>query len=482
MLLRDKAIKSIFWVVISLIVVRLLEFIAALVTTNLLIPTDFGLVAISLSIIMLLSGISDSGLNTALIQKQKNPEAFYNVAWSFEIIKSFVIFATVFFTAPLVSKFFGDPRLVSVLRTISISIPIMGLKNISLVILRKELDFKTYAIYEIFPVLLKSAFLVYLTFLYKNVWALVYSHLIFCIGSLITSYLIDPYKPRLEFNFRKFKDLFKFGKWVLLTNNINLFYETGLPIIMSKIIGVSKLGYYNRASVFSKKFFLLMSSIIWKIGFPLNSIISNENVKMKNVLFITLSVSSFLGMFLFIEILLFSEFFVNTVLTREWASIIPLMYLLSFNSFIVLITTPFSISFQSMGNPDINFKVGTMSIIITILMMIVLSPLYKLEGILLAIIIGSLASLVLCLKKIKIKLNISIQEFFYKIYPNILIFMFLYFSTLILINPFISVDSIYSFITYFLVSNLYILTILIIYHKLFKLESLGTIINIYREF
>ncbi|RKY40645.1 MAG: hypothetical protein DRP76_01480 [Candidatus Omnitrophota bacterium] len=133
--LSRKVSKGALWVTAANICARGLNVISAIILARLLAPEDFGLMAIAMAIITFSQQMTQTGFQSALIQKQDRPEDFLNTTWTFDLVKYLVLFLIIFLAAPLFATFFKKPRPVAILRIISLSLVFQGLRNIGVVYL-----------------------------------------------------------------------------------------------------------------------------------------------------------------------------------------------------------------------------------------------------------------------------------------------------------------------------------------------------------
>ena len=152
--LSKKVRKGVLWISISSLTTRVLNVISAIILARILLPEDFGLMAIALSIISFSQGTTQTGFETALIQKKNSVAELLDTAWTIELFKNLTLFLIIFLLAPKLAVFFNEPRAILILRTISLSIVFQGLRNIGVVYFRKNLDFKKQFYLEIFPLII----------------------------------------------------------------------------------------------------------------------------------------------------------------------------------------------------------------------------------------------------------------------------------------------------------------------------------------
>jgi lipopolysaccharide exporter len=129
------------WMVLAKLLERSLGLISTLILARVLVPHDFGIVAMAMSFVALLEMLSAFGFDVVLIQKQTKERRHWDTAWTFEIIFGLSIATLMVLCASPVATFFREPDLVDVLRVLAIGSAVQGFQNIGLVAFRTEMRF-----------------------------------------------------------------------------------------------------------------------------------------------------------------------------------------------------------------------------------------------------------------------------------------------------------------------------------------------------
>jgi len=379
--LSRKVSTGAIWVTVGMICGRGLSFVSAIIVARLLVPLDFGLMAIAMVIVSLSQQATTTGFQSALIQRQEKPEDFLNTAWTFELAKCLALFLILFLAAPLFASFFKEPRTVAILRVISLSLVFQGLRNIGVIYFRKNLDFHKQFVLEIVPLIASVLVVIPLVFILRNVWALVWASLASGIVACATSYVMHPYRPRLEFEIKKAKELFNFGKWILGNSITNIIREQGITMFVGKLLGISILGFYNRAGAFSKTLFQQVVGIVWKVGYPAYSQLQDDSIRFRQAYLKTLQLLTFIGVPMAGGLFVLSWDFTHLFLTDKWLSMVPLIQILCLQAILGFINTPAGIAFQASGRPSIGTKISSLGVIILVILVYPLSSRWGVVGI-----------------------------------------------------------------------------------------------------
>ena len=409
--LSRKVSKGALWVIVSAICSRGLGLISSIILARLLLPSDYGLLAIATAIVSMMQGLTTTGFGSALIQKQEKPEEFLNTAWTFELAKYFILFLILFFLAPLFALFFKEPAAIAVLRVISFSLIFQGLTNIGIIYFRKKLDFKKQYIFNIIPQIIYIIVVIPLAFILRNVWALVWANVVKGMMVCVISYIMHPYRPHLDFNINKAKELFNFGKWILGSSIIVIISNQGITMFVGKFLGIPVLGFFNRAGVFSTMLFQQLTGIIWQVGYPAYSQLQKVTARLKRAYLLTLKLLTFFGLPMAGGLLILSWDFTHLFLTDKWITIVPVVQVLCLSAMIGFITTPAGIMFPAVGKPSIGTKIATAGVVILAITIYPLSLKWGITGTAVSILLSTLITLpVHCYMAIKIS-KCTVAEF-----------------------------------------------------------------------
>src|SRR5262245_62019111 len=137
-----KMARGAAWMVLMRIGERGLGLLSTLLLARLLVPADFGLVAMATSILGVLEVMGSFGFDLALIQNQRAERRHFDTAWTLTVVYGLVSGVLVVILAVPASHFFGDPRLQAILYLFAVAALVQGFENIGIVAFQKELDFR----------------------------------------------------------------------------------------------------------------------------------------------------------------------------------------------------------------------------------------------------------------------------------------------------------------------------------------------------
>lgn len=400
------------WAVILRIANRGLDFVRTIILARLLSPADFGLLGIALLSMSMLETFSQTGFKAALIQKKEDITSYLDTAWTVSILRGLVLFLLIFFSAPLIGSFFESVEATSVIRVLGISYLLIGFQNIGILIFEKELEFKTFSLYQISITVTQVIVTIIFAVLLRNVWALVFGVLFANLMRTSLSYVVHEYRPRIAFNKEKVLELFGFGKWILFLTIMLFFAEQGDDLFLGKILGVTFLGLYQMAFLIGNTPSSEISGVVSKVAFPAYSKIKDAPKKLKDVYLKALSTISMISLPLTGGLIVLAQPFTLLCLGEKWISIVIPLQILTLSGFLRAIAGTGGSLFNSMGKPRFDFAMNAIRLAIIVLTIYPLTKLFGMSGTSLSVLFGILAATYYWIRQLKKEIRITIKQFF----------------------------------------------------------------------
>ena len=133
--------KGAAWMVFAKLVERSIGLISTLILARLLVPQDFGIVAMAMSFVALLELLTAFGFDVALIQKQTKTRPALDTAWTYGILTGLAMAALMVALASPIASFYREDALTDVIRALAIGSIAQGFQNIGVVAFRMDMRF-----------------------------------------------------------------------------------------------------------------------------------------------------------------------------------------------------------------------------------------------------------------------------------------------------------------------------------------------------
>jgi len=202
--------KGAAWTVFMRMAIRIIGLISTTILARLLVPADFGLVAMATMVWMALEAMGEFSFNVALIQNQAAGRHEYDTVWTMTILRGMVLALLMLALAGPAAAFFKEPRLEAIFHVLALVPVIQGFANVGIVDFQKHLRFDKDFVFMVGVKLSGFAVTVPLAFIWRSYWALVAGIVTAGVARLVLSYVLHPHRPR--FTLVRWRRIFAFSK------------------------------------------------------------------------------------------------------------------------------------------------------------------------------------------------------------------------------------------------------------------------------
>ena len=225
---------------------RALGITSTVVLARLLVPGDFGIVAMAMSVIALIELGSAFSFDMAIIQRRDPTPDHYNTAWTMTLLFATVCAVAIALLAYPSGSFYNEPRLPPVMLALAFGTFLAGLENIGVVNFRRSMNFSREFSFLFSKRIVGFVVTLALAVIFRSYWALVIGTLSRSAAGVVLSYLMEPYRPRLSFKARD--DLVSFSGWMFLNNVLSVGLARLPHFTVGRLSGSTWLGTYTVAS------------------------------------------------------------------------------------------------------------------------------------------------------------------------------------------------------------------------------------------
>lgn len=221
---------------------NLIALSSTLILARLLLPEDFGLVAIAGSVAAVVISITELSLAQALVQHKKPAKHHYDTAWTLNILRATGLAMIISALAYPTAAIYGDPRLIPLLLVIGGTTIISGAENPKIINFYRDLIFWQDFVLNVASKLAGFVVAVALALAFRTYWALVIGSVAAELVRVIASYVVLPYFPR--FSLRGSRELLSFSMWLTLSNTIKTINGQSDTLAVGLLINQTSVGHY----------------------------------------------------------------------------------------------------------------------------------------------------------------------------------------------------------------------------------------------
>lgn len=332
--LKEKTLSGIIWSVSQQFGAKVIGFLITIVLARLLVPSEFGLIAMLSVLVALGNNLSDSGLSSSLIRSTEITVREYSTVFFFNLIGSCVIYLILFFAAPAIASFYDQNILTKIVRVYGLALIINAFFCIQNACLVRNMDFKTQTNIQL-PASIGGGILgIVLAKMGYGVWSLVWMNLITSFLSTLLHWIYSEWRPIFVFDYPSFKKHFHFGYKMTLSGLLNTVYQNIYTLIIGKYYSATQLGFYSRADSMSQLPIGIISSTVNTVTYPMFSKIADDDHKLKAVNKRLIQQLIFWIAPILILLCIIAEPLFRLVLTEKWLPAVPYFQILCLSGII----------------------------------------------------------------------------------------------------------------------------------------------------
>lgn len=330
--LKRKTVKGVAWSAVERFSTLFVQLIVNIILARILMPEDFGMIAILTAFIQFSQAFIDSGFTNALIQRKDRTNVDFCTVFYFNLVVACLLYVILYIAAPWIAEFYNMPLLTMVTRILGINLVLGALASVHRTKLSINLRFKVQSIISFLAVIISGVISILMAYNGFGIWALVFQSIISLTLQTILLYILGTHWiPSLIFSIHSFKKLFAYSSKILGSSLISLLYRNLYPIVIGKKFSAVELGYYSRADLFSTMPTSSITLILSKVAFPIFSTIQDDNAKLRVAYSKYIVYASLIVFPVMLGLAALSKPLIVVCMTDKWLMAVPLLQILCFD-------------------------------------------------------------------------------------------------------------------------------------------------------
>lgn len=417
---KSKILSSLFWKLMERGGTQGIQFMLQIVLARLLLPEDYGIIALVTIFIIIANVFVQTGFNTALIQKKEVNETDFSSVFYLSLFVAGMLYVVLFFTAPLIANFYEEHQLIRVLRVLSITLFFGVFNSIQNAVIAREMQFKKL-FFSSLGAIIGSGFIgIVMAYKGYGVWALVVQQITNQLFMTIILWYTVKWRPKLLFSFERVKGLFSFGWKLLVSTLIDRLYMNLRSLIIGKMYSSDMLGYFNRGKQFPELLVANINGSIQSVMLPALANQQDNKQRVKEMVRRSIVTSSFIIFPIMAGMAAVAEPLVKILLTEKWLPAVPFLQIFCASYALWPIHTANLQAINALGRSDIFLKLEILKKVIGLTILIV-SIQYGVYAMALGLILsGVIGIFINAYPNLKL-LNYSYKELWKDIMPSLLI-------------------------------------------------------------
>lgn len=367
---KKSVINNFIWRFAERCGAQLVTFIVTIILARLLDPNVYGTVALVTVFTTILQVFVDSGLGTALIQKKDADDLDFSSVFFFNFSVCIILYLGMFIAAPYIAKFYNDTTLTSIIRVISLTIVISGVKGIQQAYVSRNMLFKRFFFSTIGGTLTSAIIGIIMAYKGLGIWALVVQQLLNTFVDTLILWITVKWRPKKMFSWERLKRLLSFGWKLLCSTLLETIYSNVRSLIIGKMYSSSDLAFYNQGEKFPKLIVTNINSSIDSVLLPTMSIAQDDSNRVKNMTRRAIKTSTYIMAPLMMGLTFCASSIVKLILTAKWLPCVPFLQIFCITYMFYPVHTANLNAINAMGRSDIFLKLEIIKKVVGIILLV----------------------------------------------------------------------------------------------------------------
>ena len=245
--LIDQVATGVAWSIAEKVCSMLLQMVVSIVVARLLVPEDFGVMAILTFFTAVALVVVDSGFSQTLLRKESPTNDDFKSVFLFNMVISVVLYAVFVILSPLLAHYYNLQIIIKITPVLFLLLPLNALGIIQNTKLSREFRFGTLSRINFTASLLSGAAAIAVAVCGGGVWALVAQRLTMMTTRSILLWWRGDWRGEGVFNSAAWRDMAPFSFRLMSTDIVAAVYNNVAQLFIGKVYSTNTLGYFNQA-------------------------------------------------------------------------------------------------------------------------------------------------------------------------------------------------------------------------------------------
>ncbi len=347
---------GLIWQFITKIGSQLISTLVTIILARILVPEDYGVVALTTIFITIANVFVNSGFGTALVQKKDADELDFSSIFYTGLFISILLYVGLFFASPHIANWFNEPLLEPILRVVGLQLPLSALSSVQGAYISKNFLFKKSFLSSLLGTIISGVVGIWMAYAGYGPWALVAQHLTVLLVGQIVLLITVKWRPKLQYSFKRTKALFGYSWKLLGSSLLEVGYNELRGIIIGKKYSSVDLAYYNKSKTIPGLIAENLNNPINGVLFPVLSAEQDDKERVKSMTRRSIQASCYLMFPLLVGLAIVAPVAVPVIFTAKWNEMIPYMQMLCLVYMLRPVHTANLQAIKALGRSDLFLK------------------------------------------------------------------------------------------------------------------------------
>lgn len=349
-------LPNFFWRLAERFGAQGVALVVSIILARLLVPEVYGTIALVTVFTQILNVFVDSGFGNALIQKKDADDLDFSTVFYFNVAVCLLLYAGVFLAAPWIARFYNDLALTPVVRVLSLTLIISGVKNVQQAYVSRTMQFKRFFFATLGGTIGAAVIGIAMAYFGFGVWALVAQQIFNATVDTLILWITVKWRPKWMFSWQRLKGLFSFGWKLLASSLLDTVYSDLRQLIIGKLYTSSDLAQYNRGKQLPDLLVNNIDTSINSVLLPAMSQVQDDSARVKSMTRRAMKTSTYVIAPIMMGLAFTAEFVIHLLLTEKWMPCVPFLRIFCITYMFYPVHTANLNAIKAMGRSDLFLK------------------------------------------------------------------------------------------------------------------------------
>lgn len=327
---RGKVAKSFFWKILERFFSQGIGFIVQIVLARILLPEEFGSLAIIVAFTSYATIFVSSGISTTVIQKKGLDRTDLSTLMTYTMGMASVFYAVLFFVAPVISTYYEAPILKPTLRVLALTLFLQGINSVQTGLLQRRMSFRQLFVRTMIASPVAGAIGILMALSGFGLWSLVAHPLANQLLIIIVMSFDKDCRIPLGFSRSRMKEIFPFTSKIMLTYATSGLFDLVRTSMIGKKYSREDLAYYDKGLTYSSYVTMLINQSMGSVLLPAFSRKQDNVETLKAMARRSVKVTSFIMIPILIAVAVMAKPLILVLLTEKWLPCVPFLMIYCF--------------------------------------------------------------------------------------------------------------------------------------------------------
>ena len=351
--IKEKTAKGLLWSGLSNSLQQLLGLVFGIILARKLSQADYGIVGMLAIFSAIAACLQEGGFIAALNRKKDVTRADYNAVFWMSISISLFFYLLFFFTAPLIARFYDEPRLVSLARYTFLSFLFVSFSIAPRAYIFRNMMVRQSSIISLVSLALSGIVGVIMAYLGFAYWGLATQSIVFTLTVSVLNFWYSGWRPSFNIDLRPIRELIGFSSKLIVTSIVTAVNGNMISVLLGRYYSATEVGNFSQANKWNTMGHSLITSMLYNVAQPILTKADGDMARQKKIFRKLLRFTALVSFPAMLCLALISEEFIVILITEKWLPSAHLLRILCIAGSVMPISYLFSNLLISRGRSDV---------------------------------------------------------------------------------------------------------------------------------